>query len=168
MLRALYLNPWCVWHNVDKDVWCHVVSLGPNGFTNSVIITTVLHGSSFHESRIPTRFCLHFQRMLDSLPSQHLPDMCAAIVKASYVEKLQVLDAVDLTERFKRTLPLLMRQIEVGSQPLSHWGQDKMADTLQAAIFKFIFFNENCCILIQILPKFVPNVSINNMPVLVR
>lgn len=51
--------------------------------------------------------------MLESLPSQHLPDICAAIVKASYSEKIQVLDAVDLTERFKKALPLLMRQIEV-------------------------------------------------------
>jgi ATP-dependent Lon protease len=51
--------------------------------------------------------------MLESLPSQHLPDICAAIVKASYAEKIQVLDAVDLNERFKKALPLLMRQIEV-------------------------------------------------------
>ena len=51
--------------------------------------------------------------MLESLPSEHLPDICASIVKASYTEKMQVLDAVDLMDRFKRTLPLLMRQIEV-------------------------------------------------------
>nr|KAG5707875.1 hypothetical protein BaRGS_031606 [Batillaria attramentaria] len=50
--------------------------------------------------------------MLDSLPSQHLPDICSTIVKASYAEKIQVLDAIDLTERFKKALPLLMRQIE--------------------------------------------------------
>ncbi|KAK6186413.1 hypothetical protein SNE40_008453 [Patella caerulea] len=52
------------------------------------------------------------KRMLESLPSQHLPDVCAAIVKSSYNEKLQVLDAIDLTERFNKALPLLMRQIE--------------------------------------------------------
>ncbi|XP_056008966.1 lon protease homolog 2, peroxisomal-like [Ostrea edulis] len=52
------------------------------------------------------------KKMLENLPSQHLPDICAAIVKASYSEKIQVLDAVDLTERFKKALPLLMRQIE--------------------------------------------------------
>ena len=51
--------------------------------------------------------------MLESVPSQHLPDLCASIVKASYAEKIQVLDAIDLSERFKKTLPLLMRQIEV-------------------------------------------------------
>jgi len=50
--------------------------------------------------------------MLDSLPDEHFPDICASIVKASYAEKLQVLDALDLSERFKKTLPLLMRQIE--------------------------------------------------------
>ena len=53
------------------------------------------------------------KRMLDQLPSQHLPDICASIVKASVAEKLQVLDAVDLDDRFRKTLPLLMRQIEV-------------------------------------------------------
>ena len=53
--------------------------------------------------------------MLDSLPSQHLPDICASIVKASYSEKIQVLDAVDLSERIRTTLPLLERQIEVGT-----------------------------------------------------
>ena len=50
---------------------------------------------------------------MDSVPSQHLPDNCSAIVKASYTEKIQVLDAVDLGEGFKKALPLLMRQIEV-------------------------------------------------------
>lgn len=58
--------------------------------------------------------------MLESLPSQHLPDICAAIVKASYSEKIQVLDAVDLTERFKKALPLLMRQIEVRNQSIEY------------------------------------------------
>ena len=51
--------------------------------------------------------------MLDNLPSQHLPDITASMVKASYAEKIQVLDAVDYEDRFKKALPLLMRQIEV-------------------------------------------------------
>ena len=51
--------------------------------------------------------------MLDSVPVQHLPDICASLVKTSFTEKIQVLDAVDVSERFKKTLPLLMRQIEV-------------------------------------------------------
>ena len=51
--------------------------------------------------------------MLDSVPVQHLPDICASLVKTSFTEKIQVLDAVDVGERFKKTLPLLMRQIEV-------------------------------------------------------
>jgi len=51
--------------------------------------------------------------MLDSVPMQHLPDICASLVKTSFTEKIQVLDAVDVRERFKKTLPLLMRQIEV-------------------------------------------------------
>ena len=53
------------------------------------------------------------KQLLDKMPSQHLPDICAAVVKASYTERLQVLDAVELGERFRTTLPLLMRQIEV-------------------------------------------------------
>lgn len=52
------------------------------------------------------------KKMLDSVPSQHLPDICSTIVKASFSEKIQVLDAVDLADRFKTALPLLMRQIE--------------------------------------------------------
>ena len=33
--------------------------------------------------------------------------------RASHSERLEILDAVDLSERFKKTLPLLLRQIEV-------------------------------------------------------
>ena len=53
------------------------------------------------------------KQLLAKLPSQHLADVCAAVVKASYTERLQVLDAVELGDRFRATLPLLMRQIEV-------------------------------------------------------
>ena len=56
---------------------------------------------------------IFLQKMLDSVPSEHLPDICASIVKSSVSEKIQVLDAIDLSERFKKTLPLLIRQIEV-------------------------------------------------------
>ncbi|XP_064466641.1 lon protease homolog 2, peroxisomal-like isoform X2 [Ornithodoros turicata] len=53
---------------------------------------------------------------LDHLPGedtvQSLPDICAAIVRASHAERLQVLDAVNLGERFTQTLPLLIRQIQ--------------------------------------------------------
>jgi ATP-dependent Lon protease len=50
--------------------------------------------------------------MLESVPSHQLADIRAAIVKASYKEKLDILNAVDLRERFERALPLLIRQIE--------------------------------------------------------
>lgn len=53
------------------------------------------------------------KRILEQLPNQQVADLCASIVKASYEEKLQVLDAVDLEERLKKTLPLVIRQIEV-------------------------------------------------------
>lgn len=37
------------------------------------------------------------------------------LFRASHTERLEILDAVDLSERFKKTLPLLLRQIEVRS-----------------------------------------------------
>ncbi|KAI1890030.1 hypothetical protein AGOR_G00169020 [Albula goreensis] len=52
------------------------------------------------------------RRLLDSLPRETLPDVLAAMIRTSNQEKLQVLDAVGLEERFKKTLPLLTRQIE--------------------------------------------------------
>ncbi|XP_033117283.1 lon protease homolog 2, peroxisomal-like [Anneissia japonica] len=52
------------------------------------------------------------KRLLDSLPVTRLPDIFTAIIKASYNEKIKVLDAVDIEARFRETLPLLMRQIE--------------------------------------------------------
>ncbi|PNF19295.1 Lon protease-like protein 2, peroxisomal [Cryptotermes secundus] len=52
------------------------------------------------------------KRMLGTLPAHHLADLCASLVNASFIEKLQVLDAVDLSERLKKSLPLLVRQIE--------------------------------------------------------
>lgn len=55
---------------------------------------------------------VRLKRLLNSLPIQSLPDICAAIVRASHDERLQILDAVDLADRFRKTLPLLVRQIE--------------------------------------------------------
>ena len=53
------------------------------------------------------------QHILDSVPDQNLPDLFTSIVKASFQEKLEVLDAVELPDRFKAAHPLLLRQIEV-------------------------------------------------------
>ncbi|KAM9808263.1 lon protease homolog 2, peroxisomal [Neosynchiropus ocellatus] len=53
-----------------------------------------------------------FRRMLDSLPKETLPDVVASMIRTSNKEKLQVLEAVSLEERFKMVLPMLMRQIE--------------------------------------------------------
>uniref|UniRef100_A0A8C5FXC7 Lon protease homolog 2, peroxisomal n=1 Tax=Gadus morhua TaxID=8049 RepID=A0A8C5FXC7_GADMO len=52
------------------------------------------------------------KRLLDSLPRETLPDVVASMIRSSNKEKLQVLDAVGLEERFRRALPLLTRQIE--------------------------------------------------------
>ena len=45
--------------------------------------------------------------------TENLPDIFAAIMRASYHEKLEILDTIDLTERFKKILPLIKRQIDV-------------------------------------------------------
>ncbi|KAK5867843.1 hypothetical protein PBY51_012301 [Eleginops maclovinus] len=53
-----------------------------------------------------------FRRLLDSLPKETLPDVVASMIRTSNKEKLQVLDALSLEERFKKALPMLTRQIE--------------------------------------------------------
>ncbi|KAM7002834.1 lon protease homolog 2, peroxisomal [Tautogolabrus adspersus] len=53
-----------------------------------------------------------FRRLLDSLPRETLPDVVASMIRTSNKEKLQVLEAVSLEERFKKALPLLNRQID--------------------------------------------------------
>ncbi|XP_062355935.1 lon protease homolog 2, peroxisomal isoform X1 [Cinclus cinclus] len=52
------------------------------------------------------------RRLLDSLPREALPDILTSIIRTTNQEKLQILDAVRLEERFKMTIPLLVRQIE--------------------------------------------------------
>ena len=51
---------------------------------------------------------------------------------------------------------------------LTHWGRDKMAAILPDDIFKWIFFNENVWISINISLKVVPRGPINNIPTLVQ
>ncbi|PWA33078.1 hypothetical protein CCH79_00013092 [Gambusia affinis] len=53
-----------------------------------------------------------FRRLLDNLPRETLPDVVASMIRTSNKEKLQVLDAVSLEERFRKALPMLSRQIE--------------------------------------------------------
>ncbi|XP_026508413.1 lon protease homolog 2, peroxisomal [Terrapene carolina triunguis] len=52
------------------------------------------------------------RRLLDNLPREALPDVLTSIIRTTNQEKLQILDAVSLEERFKMTIPLLVRQIE--------------------------------------------------------
>ncbi|XP_057231639.1 lon protease homolog 2, peroxisomal [Malurus melanocephalus] len=52
------------------------------------------------------------RRLLDNLPREALPDILTSIIRTTNQEKLQILDAVRLEERFKMTIPLLVRQIE--------------------------------------------------------
>uniref|UniRef100_A0A6I8PVT6 Lon protease homolog 2, peroxisomal n=1 Tax=Xenopus tropicalis TaxID=8364 RepID=A0A6I8PVT6_XENTR len=52
------------------------------------------------------------KRLLNNLPRELLPDVLTSIIRTTNEEKLQILDAVSLEERFKVTIPLLLRQIE--------------------------------------------------------
>ena len=69
---------------------------------------------------------VRLKRLLNSLPIHSLPDVCAAIVRASHSERLEILDAVDLSDRLKKTLPLLLRQIEVRIFSMSLLCHDSM------------------------------------------
>lgn len=60
------------------------------------------------------RFVFDFlQRLINSLPDQSLPDIFTAIVQSSFEEKLKILDAVELPERFDAAQALIQRQITV-------------------------------------------------------
>ena len=49
---------------------------------------------------------------MSSVSDDLLPDIFTSLVKSSFEEKLEVLDAVSLADRFKVAHPLLQRQIE--------------------------------------------------------
>lgn len=53
------------------------------------------------------------QHHLSSVSDERLPDLFTSMVKSSFEEKLELLDAVSLSDRFKLAHPLLQRQIEV-------------------------------------------------------
>ncbi|KAK3914653.1 Lon protease-like protein 2, peroxisomal [Frankliniella fusca] len=53
------------------------------------------------------------KKMLNSIPHTMLADLVASLTKASFTEKLEILDAIDLMERFKKALPLLVRQVKM-------------------------------------------------------
>ena len=51
---------------------------------------------------------------------------------------------------------------------LTHSGRDKMATMFADDIFKFIFLNKKCCILIKISLELVPKVPIDNKSALIQ
>lgn len=51
--------------------------------------------------------------MLNVLPDHKLPDFLSSLVNSSFEEKLEVLDAVELSDRFRLALSLLQRQVSV-------------------------------------------------------
>jgi len=50
--------------------------------------------------------------MLSTVPSEQLADIVSSIVRASFGEKLDILNSLTLEERFEKAFPLLERQIE--------------------------------------------------------
>ena len=50
--------------------------------------------------------------MLENAPNHQLADIISALVNASFKEKVEVLNAVKLQDRFSKAFPLLLRQIE--------------------------------------------------------
>ncbi|XP_066205690.1 lon protease homolog 2, peroxisomal [Saccopteryx leptura] len=75
------------------------------------------------------------RRLLDSLPREALPDILTSIIRTSNKEKLQILDAVSLEERFKMTIPLLVRQIE-GLKLLQKTRKHKQDDDKRVIAFR--------------------------------
>lgn len=57
--------------------------------------------------------CILLQRILSLLPDHNLPDFVTSLVSTSFEEKMEVLDAVELSERFRIALTLLQRQVSV-------------------------------------------------------
>ena len=50
--------------------------------------------------------------MLSTVPTEQLADQVSSLVKASYGERLDILNCVSVEERFEKAFPLLERQIE--------------------------------------------------------
>lgn len=60
---------------------------------------------------LPPNAANKLKERLTNLPG-HAADIFASLVNASYEEKLQILDAVDLVDKLKLTLPLLIRHTQ--------------------------------------------------------
>ena len=50
--------------------------------------------------------------MLTTVPSHQLADLLASLVNSSYKERLEILETLDLEDRFRKALPLVKRQAE--------------------------------------------------------
>ncbi|XP_029464338.1 lon protease homolog 2, peroxisomal [Rhinatrema bivittatum] len=75
------------------------------------------------------------RRLLDSLPRESLPDILTSVIRTTNKEKLQILDAVSLEERFKMAIPLLVRQIE-GLKLLQKTRNPKQEDDKRLIAFR--------------------------------
>ena len=50
--------------------------------------------------------------MLATVPNHQIADLLASFVNSSYREKLDILETVDIGDRFKKALPLVKSQAE--------------------------------------------------------
>jgi len=97
-----------------------IESLGPEG--NFEISSPNLHNKmeEFKEKALILLELLdsslpavnRLKTMLATVPTQQLADMVSSIVKASYGERLDILNSISIEERFEKAFPLLERQIE--------------------------------------------------------
>lgn len=81
---------------------------------------------------------------MNSLPSYALPDICTSIVSASHEERLAVLDAVLLTDRIRKALPLLRRQINSleGKVKVTKLNKDKIISGLSKDVRRGLQIDE--------------------------
>ena len=75
--------------------------------TQALNLVDLLEGSSSFPLASRVR------KLLEALPEPQLADLMASILKASFDEKFEILTADSVEERFRKTLPLIKRQIEI-------------------------------------------------------
>jgi ATP-dependent Lon protease len=81
--------------------------------------------------------------MLVNLPTERLADVFASIVKASYPERLDILNAVSLEERFEKAFPLLLRQID-GLRLVQERQKNRVQETTKPKVSRVPFQHKKC------------------------
>ena len=82
--------------------------------------------------------------MLHNLPMEQLADILSSIVKASYPERLDILNSVSLEERFEKAFPLLQRQIDgLKLVQEKQKGREQVTGTKSKASFQLLYLTKN-------------------------